>query len=181
LPGEHQEIATKPLELDYIAPARRPFWPGLVVLAFSLAVAGGLLAAYRDAQQQVVRLQAESGLAAPDARAARPIPKERIEEESRNAEAVVRQLTLPWATLIATIEQAATRDVAILLLQPDADQRVLRLMAEARSREAMFDYVRRLGASKGLGEVHIVNHQVQREDPQRPIHFSVQAAIRDLR
>ena len=147
----------------------------------SLAVAGGLLARYRDVQQQLVRLQAESGLMAPDARAARPIPKERIEEESRAAEAVVRQLTLPWATLIATIEQAATRDVAILQLQPDADQRVLRLMAEARNRDAMFEYVRRLGAAKGLGDVHIVNHQVQREDPQRPIHFSVQAAIRDLR
>ena len=151
------------------------------MLVLSLAVAGGLLARYRDVQQQLVRLQAESGLIGPDARAARPIPKERIEEESRAAEAVVRQLTLPWATLIATIEQAATRDVAILQLQPDADQRVLRLMAEARNRDAMFEYVRRLGAAKGLGDVHIVNHQVQREDPQRPIHFSVQAAIRDLR
>ena len=180
-PGEYQEIATKPLELDYVAPARRPSWPGLVVLVVSLAVAGGLLVRYQDAQQRLARLQTESGLVAPDTRGARPIPKERIEEESRSAEAVVRQLTLPWATLITTIEQAATRDVAILQLQPDADQRVLRLMAEARTRDAMFDYVRRLGAAKGLGEVHIVNHQVQREDPQRPIHFSVQAAIKDLR
>lgn len=153
----------------------------MVVLAVSLAIAGGLLVRYRDVQQRLARLQAESGLMAPDPRAGRPIPKERLEEESRNAEAVVRQLTLPWATLIATIEQAATREVAILQLQPDADQRVLRLMAEARNREAMFEYVRRLGAAKGLGEVHIVNHQVQREDPQRPIHFSVQAAIRDPR
>jgi hypothetical protein len=152
-----------------------------VVLVVALAVAGGLLGRYRDLQQQLAGLQTESGLVAPDARAGRPIPKERIEEESRSAEAVVRQLTLPWATLIATIEQAATRDVAILQLQPDADQRVLRLMAEARNRDAMFEYVRRLGSAKGLGEVHIVNHQVQREDPQRPIHFSVQAAIRDLR
>jgi Tfp pilus assembly protein PilN len=94
---------------------------------------------------------------------------------------VVRQLTLPWAALIGTIEQAASRDVAILQLQPDAEQRLLRLTAEARDREAMFEYLRRLGSAQGLAEVHLVSHQVQREDPQRPIQFAVQAAIKDLR
>jgi hypothetical protein len=29
--------------------------------------------------------------------------------------------------------------------------------------------------------VHLVSHQVQREDPQRPIQFTVQAVIKDLR
>src|SRR2546421_411835 len=89
-----QEISTRRLELDYVAPVRRPHWPGLVVLAVSLAVAGGMLARYRD---------------------------------------------------------------------------------------AMFEYLRRLGSAQGLAEVHLVSHQVQREDPQRPIQFSVQAAIKDLR
>src|SRR6059036_3891169 len=137
-----QEISTRRLELDYVAPVRRPHWPGLVVLALSLAVAGGMLARYREAQREVVRLEAESGLIAPDRRPA--------------------------------------RDVAILQLQPDAEQRLLRLTAEARDREAMFEYLRRLGGAQGLADVHLVSHQVQREDPQRPIQFAVQAAIRDL-
>lgn len=174
-------MRARPLELDYIAPPRRPVWIGLVVLGVSLAVAAGLVVRYGQAQQELQRLQTESGLILSDARTQRPVPKERLDEEARAAEAVVRQLTLPWATLITTIEQAASRDVAILQLQPDAEQRVLRLTAEARHRDAMFDYVRRLGAAKGLGDVHLLNHQVQREDPQRPIQFSVQAAIRDVR
>jgi len=81
--------------------------------------------------------------------------------------------------LIGTLEQAATREVAILQLQPDAEQRLLRLSAEARDREAMFEYLRRLGAAPGLAEVHLVSHQVQLEDPQRPIQFAVQARIRE--
>jgi hypothetical protein len=174
-------MTPRPLELDYIAPPRRPVWLGLAVLAISLAVAAGLVLRYGEAQQELQRLQTEGGLVLNDSRAQRPVPKERLDEESRAAEAVVRQLTLPWATLITTVEQAASRDVAILQLQPDPDQRVLRLTAEARHRDAMFDYVRRLGAAKGLGEVHLLSHQVQREDPQRPIQFSVQAAIRELR
>jgi hypothetical protein len=150
------------------------------VLAIALAVAAGLAARYRDAQVEVARLEAASGLIAPD-RPVRQIPKEKLEEEARSAEAVVRQLTLPWASLIGTIEQAATREVAILQLQPDAESRVLRLTAETRQREAMFEFLRRLGAARGLADVHLVSHQVQRDEPQRPIQFSVQAAIRELR
>src|SRR5438034_8437634 len=114
-----QEISTRRLELDYVAPVRRPHWPGLVVLALSLAVAGGMLARYRDAQREVVRLEAESGLIAPDRRPARAVSRERLEEEAKLAEGVVRQLTLPWAKLIGTIEQAASRDVAILQLRSE--------------------------------------------------------------
>jgi hypothetical protein len=29
--------------------------------------------------------------------------------------------------------------------------------------------------------VHLVSHQVQRDDPQRPIQFSVQASMREMR
>lgn len=150
------------------------------MLALSLALAGWLADRYRDARFEVARLDTQSSLIAPQ-RPARPIPREKVEEETRSAEAVVRQLTLPWASIFATIEQAATREVAILQLQPDAETRVLRLSAETRQREAMFDFLRRLGASPGLADVHLVSHQVQREDPQRPIQFSVQALIREAR
>lgn len=148
------------------------------MLALSLALAGELLLRYRDARQEVVRLETQGGMIAPERRAAAALPKERLEEQTKAAEAVVRQLTLPWAGLIGAIEQAATRDVAILQLQPDAEQRVLRLTAEARHRDAMFEYLRRLGASRELANVHLVSHQVQREDPQQPIQFTVQAALR---
>jgi hypothetical protein len=173
-------MSARRVELDYVAPVRRPWWPGLAVLALSLALAGWLGERYRDARVEVARLDTQSGLIAPE-RPVRPIPREKIEEEARSAEAVVRQLTLPWAAIFSTVEQAATREVAILQLQPDAETRVLRLSAETRRRETMFDFLRRLGASPGLADVHLVSHQVQREDPQRPIQFSVQALMKDVR
>ncbi|HEY7240236.1 MAG TPA: hypothetical protein VH600_13775 [Burkholderiales bacterium] len=151
------------------------------MLALSLAVAAGLGERYRDARVEVARLETQSGLIAPE-RPAKPIPRERLDEEARAAEAVVRQLTLPWAALIATIEQAAaTKDVAILQLQPDAENRLLRLTAETKQREAMFNFVRRLADAPLLGDVHLVSHQVQREDPQHPVQFSIQASIREAR
>jgi Tfp pilus assembly protein PilN len=165
------------VELDYLAPVRAPLWPGLVVLVLSLAVAGELVLRYRDTQAELARLQLADKLISPERRLP-TIPKERLEAEAKSAEAVVRELALPWAGLIQAIEQAGTRDVALLQLQPDAETRSVRLTAEARSREAMFDYLRRLSAAHTLSEVHVISHQVQRDDPQRPIQFSVQAALR---
>jgi hypothetical protein len=167
------------IELDYIAAPRRPIWLGIAVLAVALGVAAELLARYRDTQLELARLEAVAGLVSPERRPARVLPKERLDEEVKAAEAVVRSLTLPWASLIEALERAATREVAILQLQPDAQSRLLRLSVEARSREAMFDYVRRLGAARTLAEVHMVSHQVRLDDPQRPIQFSVQAVLRD--
>jgi Tfp pilus assembly protein PilN len=166
------------LELDYLAPPRRAVWPGIAILAVALALGAHLGLRYGEAKQALVRIETESGLLSPERRPVRALPRERLQAESKAAELVVRQLTVPWAALIATLEKAATRDTALLQLQPDADQRRLRLTAEARDREAMFAYVQRLEGSSALAEVHLVSHQVQNEDPQRPIQFSVQATLK---
>jgi hypothetical protein len=170
--------AQRRVELDYVAPVRRPAWPGLLLLAVALAVSALVLERYRDVRQELARYEAQAGLVLPGARTTRALPKERLDEQAKSAEAVVRQLTLPWGSLIGAIEQAATRDVAILQLQPDAEQRVLRLTAEARNRDAMFEYLKRLGGARELSNVVLVSHQVQRDDPQQPIQFSVQALLK---
>ena len=171
-------ISVPRLELDYVAPVRRAMWPGIALLAVALALSAVVLERYRDVRAELGRLEAQAGLVLPGGRTARALPKERLDEQAKNAEAVVRQLTLPWASLVGAIEQAATRDVAILQLQPDADQRVLRLTAEARNRDAMFEYLKRLGGARELANVVLVSHQVQKDEPQQPIHFSVQASLK---
>lgn len=168
------------LELDFIAPPRRPLWPGVLLLALALAVASALGVRYRSVLIELQVLETAGGLVSAERRPQRAIPRERLEEEAKNAESVVRQLTLPWASLVETVEQASTRDVALLQLQPDAQQRLLRLTAEARHQEAMLEYLRRLVSARALADVHVVSHQVQKEDPQRPIQFAVQASLRGV-
>ena len=168
------------LELDFIAPPRWSLWPGVLLLSGSLAVAGVLGLHYRNIQVELERLQTAGSLVSAERRPGRVLPKERLEEAVKNAETVVRQLTLPWASLAESVESAATNDVAILQLQPDAQQRLLRLTAEARHQDAMLEYLRRLAAAPVLADVHVVSHQVQHEDPQRPIQFAVQASFRGV-
>lgn len=168
------------LELDFVAPPRRSRWIGYVLLAVSLLIAGDMVYRYRDAQLALQRFEAARGLLGIGQRPARAIPKERLDEQVKSAQAVIRQLTLPWAGLIETLEAAATPDVAILQLQPEAQQRVLRLTAEAAHLEAMLEYLRKLASIKGLAEVHLLSHQVREDDPQRPLQFTVQASFRGM-
>jgi Tfp pilus assembly protein PilN len=168
----------KRLELDFIAPPRRRAWPGILLLAASLVGAGALGLHYRNIELELKRLETAGSLVSAERRPLRVLPKERLDEAVKDAEAVVRQLTLPWGSLAESVESAATKDVALLQLQPDAQQRLLHLTAEARHQEAMLEYLRRLAATRVLTDVHVVSHQVQLENPQHPIQFAVQASFR---
>jgi Tfp pilus assembly protein PilN len=169
------------IELDYVAPPRRAWWIGASVLILALAVAGDLVLRYRDTQHELAALDAAQGLLNADRRPPRAVPKERLDEEAKINDAVVRQLTLPWAQIIEAVETASSSEVTVLQLQPETQQRSLRLTAEAKNREAMLKYVRRLGETRILSGVHLVNHHVQVEDPSRPIQFGVQATFRSKR
>ena len=162
------------VELDYVAPPRRPVWIGAVLLGVALVAAGDLALRRHAVQGDLAALVAVQG--ARDMLPARSAPKGN-EEDMKQAESVVKQLTLPWSDIVRAVEAASMREVGVLNMQPDAQQRVLKLTAEAKSREAMLEYVRKIAQTKGLTNVYIVNHQVQTEDPLRPIKFAVQASL----
>jgi len=169
------------IELDYAAAPRRPQWIGVSVLILALAISGHLVLRYRNALNELAALDAAQGLLSADRRPPRAVSKERLDEEAKIIDAVVRQLSIPWAQMIEAVEAASSGEVTVLQLQPETQQRNLRLTAEAKTREAMLRYVRRLGGTRALSGVHLVNHHVQVEDPSHPIQFGVQAAFRNNR
>jgi hypothetical protein len=169
-------MTRKPLQLDFVVPRRRGWLAGWIVLSVSLVLAVGMVAEYQKVRQRLYELEAREALIG-GARPARAIPRERLEAEMKSAQACVRQLSLPWAQLIDSLERAATQEVAVLHIQPDAQNRVLRVTAEARREGQMLEYLRRLEGT-GFAEVHLISHQVREQESGRPIHFSVQASFK---
>jgi Tfp pilus assembly protein PilN len=168
-------MSARPLQLDYAAPPRRLPWPGLAVLILAVAVAAALTLHYRDIRNRLAFLQAAHGLQSPAQAPARAASAAQIDEEQKQVGLVVRQLTLPWAGMIEALEHASGDDVALLQLQPDVQQRVLRVTAQARDSQAMLEYLRRLAQNKVFSDVHLVSHRVQQDDPQHPVQFVAQA------
>lgn len=166
------------LELDYIASPRRATWLGFSVLAVSLTLAGSFAADYQDAAGELAALQPPRGQPHSEPGMERTPDQSRAGDEAKQAEEVLRRLSLPWAEVIEAVEQASTRDVSVLQMQPDARRQRLRLTALARNSSAMLEYLQRLARTSTLYDVALVSHEEQRDDPTQAIQFRVQASYR---
>ncbi len=170
---------TPPLKLDFAPAARRAPALGWVLLgagsvaAIVAAVQFQLAHAARSREAHALtELAAQLHEKRAGGRALRADP--RAARSARAAAAVARELQVPWATLLGALEAVAGRDVALLVVEPSAARQSVRITAEARTSEAMFDYLDALRA-QGLAAVALVSHQVQTQAPGAPIRFQAQA------
>ncbi len=152
---------------------------GVVVLAIALLLGGKLFADYRDVTAEIergeaalTRLERLAGHKAvrPGKQGADP-----YSAEIKRANEVIDQLALPWDQLFASVEEAAGKDVALLSIQPDKHKGAVSIEGEAKDIAAMLDYMRRLNEAKQLRKIDLLSHQVQQQDPQKPVRFNLSA------
>ena len=169
----------RPLRIDFARSAAAPAWLGWGLLAVSLATAALLAVEFRAAQTELARLEdraerlrARASRATADPQAARA-----LRADLQRARAVTQQLSLPWGRLFQAVEGAASSQVALIALQPESGQGVVRITAEARDLAEALEFVRRLSATRQLHGVHLASHQIQTEDALRPVRFVVLASL----
>lgn len=156
--------------------------PALALCLMTLALAPSLVGTtlqYRKLQAEQARVQARIEAAA-IARAPAPAPL-RAPVPAGQASAVnaaVLQLNLPWRMLHDAVQSATPASIALLALEPDARKRSLRITAEARSSDDMIGYVEQLRQQEGFSAVGLVRHEINEQDPNRPIRFQVDAEWR---
>jgi Tfp pilus assembly protein PilN len=73
------------------------------------------------------------------------------------------------------VEASVGDQVTLLGVEPDTEKRELRLIAEAKDLDAMLAYARRLQESALFSDAYVVSHQIQQQDPQKPVRFVVNA------
>ena len=173
------------LHLDY----QRSFRPfpilGAVLLVCAIAIVlqmvrqyrhfSEVLAAWEAREEQVERIAGRHNVGVKTNRQ----DKDQVSREVIRANEVLRRITLPWDDLFRAVESAAPKHVALLAMEPDSDKRLVKIVAEAKDIASMLDYIRNLEGGVMFETVVLQNHQVQQQDPQRPIRFSVIAAWKD--
>jgi Tfp pilus assembly protein PilN len=171
----------RPIEANFL---RKPGTPSATGTAFLLV--GALAAAlsvswYVSVIGEIDRLETSAAemkrmtRRAPGRMTESPRDAREMQQEVRIANQVVQQMTLPWDRLFRELEASASKEVALLAVQPDVAGRQVRISGEAKSFKAMLDYSRRLGQTEMLGEVVLLGHEVRSQDPQRPVAFSLSA------
>lgn len=104
-----------------------------------------------------------------------PENRERLHAELRLANRVIDKLDTPWDALFGTVETHAGEQAILLAVEPDAERREVRLVGEAKDAAAMLDYLRDMRRAPALANVHLTGHQVNTQDPQRPVRFTIDA------
>lgn len=152
---------------------------GVALLVVALLLGGKLFADYRDVTAEIERGEAAltwlERLAGHKAvRPGKP-GSDPYSAEIKRANEVIDQLALPWDQLFASVEDATGKDVALLSIQPDKHKGAVSIEGEAKDIAAMLDYMRRLNEAKQLRKIDLLSHQVQQQDPQKPVRFNLSA------
>ncbi|MDN5751903.1 MAG: PilN domain-containing protein [Nitrosospira sp.] len=99
-----------------------------------------------------------------------------MKQEVKRANLVMSEIDLPWGPLFDSVEYASSHDVALLSFQPDAAGRTMRIGGEAKSMSALLDFVSALEREPALRDAHLLKYEIKRDDPLRPVIFSLTAS-----
>src|SRR6185295_17946425 len=172
-------LKARPLELDFLA--RRPAapWAGPLLLALALAFAIDVGITWTEARRAVgekeTRIASLTRLAGAARAPGAPLQPASAEELAAAAD-TVRRLSLSWDRLFAALEAASSDKVALLGLEPDPRTQSVVITAESKDYAAALAYVGQLQRAGPLERVHLVHHELKRDDPHRTIAFSVAAS-----
>jgi hypothetical protein len=97
-------------------------------------------------------------------------------QQLQRATAVIEQLSFPWNKLFQAIEENAGKDIALLSVHPDMLAKTVVLDAEAKNWSGMMSYIKRFEQDRFFTDVHLLSHQTQQSDPQRPVRFKLSCA-----
>ena len=172
-----REMSLPALQLDFKQSPRH--WPLLGVL---LLIAGAAWLAYASNEARVLSGQIDLAEARMDVLAKRgkipvlpPIDAQVLQQEVRQANDILQQLTLPWNALFQVLESTSEKQIALLAVQPDAGKHIVRLSGEAKDFDALLAYITRLEQSRVLNHVYLTSHEVRTQDAEKPVRFALVA------
>lgn len=165
------------LSLDFKQTPRQWSVLGLVVLIVGAVAIGFVLNQERELAGQVELAEARLANLAKrgNFRSAVPVDNQELQQEIRQANEILSQLSLPWDELFKAVESTSEKEIALLAIQPDAGKRTVRIGGEAKNFDALLAYITRLEESNELQQVFLTSHEVRQQDPEKPVRFALVA------
>lgn len=168
------------VRLDFVATRRPAPWAGLMLLLAGGVALGTVVEASVEIDAENARLATalearQRELRVPAGPLDDPAHAERLERRARAAAELNARLDIPWKRLFDGVEAAASGDVALLAMTPDASARTVRLAGEARSVAALLEFTRRLHAAGYFSDVHLARHELKQPAIDKPVEFQLTA------
>lgn len=169
----------KPVRIDFSGV--RPATSGWALTLFALGAVLCIAAVWRvnafslrEARVNADLARARAALTARKPPAAAPVNLPEARVTAINAAIV--QLNLPWQALFESMEQAKPKNIALLSLEPDGKKRILRVLAESKQADDMLDFVRVLREQPRFADATLTRHEINLQDPNRPLRFTIEVS-----
>jgi hypothetical protein len=152
----------------------------LWLLAAALAVMGGLVAAdsYLLANEvaadeaRYAKLQALSQV-----KPLQALSRAQVEDAKRWA-SLRMERQFPWYPIFGALEQTNHPDIELLEFNPDKTNQSVLLRGEARSVDALVDYLRQLSQQPIFAHVHLTQQKNKPRERITTITFEIRATVR---
>jgi hypothetical protein len=169
------------LQLEYRRDDRVQRFCGGLLLLVTLVLIAWMSLSFYQLQRETFRVRdlvgkIESRLRPPAPAMVTVADARAMAEEIKLANQVVHQLNLPWDALLSDLEGMNTEDVALLGIEPDSRKGVLKVNGEARDFPALLEYLKALRESKVVNGIYLLNHQVDEQNPDKPLRFLLEAS-----
>lgn len=168
--------------LDYQRSNKPLPWAGVVLILLAFAVLALVDLYYQGLTEKTGYWESKSGQVSRTAEPHMSSSSRDIHDmalEIKHANEVLNQISMPWDKLFQAVEWSSGRDVALLTIEPDAGQHIVKISGEAKNIEAALNYIRYLSEQEIFTSVYLQSHQVQQRNPEKPVRFALVAAWRE--
>jgi hypothetical protein len=172
------------LRLDYQPDTPFP-WVGVVLLVIALAILIATGTYYYKLNGEVAnwetKVERTKDKKAQNALAGRTSSRGGVDlaQEVNNANDALRHLSVPWERLFQALESSGNQNITLLAIEPDIEKQQVRIGGEAKNFNSLMKYITHLQGQEVIGSVYLQNHDVQQQDPDKPVRFSLIAAWQD--
>lgn len=165
--------------LDYAQIPAGYRWPGIALCAAGVIATGALTWIYQGLTNDIdhrelhlMKLQRQASVLPTDSVLAGTLSlPETLRQALKSGSATT------WDRRFGDLEAAIDDTVTLLTLSPDKSS--LTLSGEAKTLSSAIGYAKRLQGASSLSYVHLVDHTIAKEHPQRPVRFTVLARWRE--
>ena len=171
------DMALRALNLDFKQTPRHWSVPGLLLLVVGAVLLAYMVKVEHSLTGQIELVEARMEVLAKRGKImpAQPVDAQALQQEIRQANEILQQLSLPWDALFKAVETTSEKQIALLSIQPDVGKHIVRISGEAKNFDALLAYMTRLEHSKILNHVYLTSHEVRSQDAEKPVRFSLLA------
>lgn len=165
------------LKLDFV---ERPRFSlsrvALVLLGLMLVIACYQSYRLKEAEKTFIRKKSDALEQAK--RRTKFVPTPEFLARQKDISTALQRLAFPWSELFEGLEAPSNESVVLLEMHPNVERSLVVLTGEAKDFDAIAQYVEELEEQKVFHNVYLASHQVQEQNPLKPVRFEVRAEWR---